>query len=122
VGLSRCVSLEGLSLARPVRGGDVITDRRIIDFVTSHQYKLSDRDLPLAMKVDLINRAIQEGKCLGLTYLRAHDERSRRRLRPVFVGECRYLQSSFTGLRAHCLDGGPSRLYRVDRILELEII
>ncbi|HNW45675.1 MAG TPA: AAA family ATPase [Elusimicrobiales bacterium] len=122
VGLSRCVSLEGLSLARPVRGGDVITDRRIVDFVTAHQYKLSDRDLPLAMKVDLINRAIKEGKCLGLTYLRAHDERSRRRLRPVSVGECRYQQASFTGLRAHCLDGGPSRLYRVDRILEMEII
>ncbi|OGS13023.1 MAG: AAA family ATPase, partial [Elusimicrobia bacterium RIFOXYA12_FULL_57_11] len=118
VALSRCVSLEGLSLARPVRRGDVITDRRIIKFVTDHQYKLSDRDLPFDMKVGLISRAIKEGRCLGLTYLKAADEKSRRKVRPLAVGERRYRQASFIGLDAHCLDRGEDRVFRVDRILE----
>ena len=33
VGLSRCVSLEGLSLARPVRRGDLLVDRRVTAFM-----------------------------------------------------------------------------------------
>ena len=122
VGLSRCVSLAGLSLARAVRMGDVITDRRIVKFVTGHQYKLSDRDMPLEMKVALINKAIKEGKCLGLIYLKAGDEKSRRKVRPLAVGERSYRQASFTGLDAYCLDRCADRVFRVDRILELEII
>ena len=122
VGLSRCVSLEGLSLARPVRMGDVITDRRIVDFVTGHQYKLSARDLPLGMKVALINKAIEEGKFLAITYLRAWDEKSRRKVRPLSVGERSYKQAPYIGLHAHCQELGRARLFRVDRILELEII
>ncbi|MEI7528754.1 MAG: AAA family ATPase [Elusimicrobiota bacterium] len=122
VALSRCVSLEGLSLTRAVRPGDVITDRRIVKFVTGHQYMLSDRALPLAQKVELISKAIKEGRCLGLTYLKAGDEKSRRKVRPLAVGERSYMQVSFIGLDAHCLEHGKDRLFRVDRILELEII
>ncbi len=41
VALSRCVSLEGISLARPIRKSDIIIDRRIAGFLAG----LEDREL-----------------------------------------------------------------------------
>ncbi|MCK5106454.1 MAG: AAA family ATPase [Elusimicrobiales bacterium] len=38
VALSRCVSLEGISLARPIRKSDIIIDRRIGGFIFKYQY------------------------------------------------------------------------------------
>lgn len=121
VALSRCTALEGLSLAREVRPSDVMTDWRIVRYVTGRQYKDSEALLPLAEKIKLIELAIAGGKRLELTYLKAGDEKSRRTVKPLSVGECRYNKTSFTGLQAHCLLAGGHRVFKVDRILELKI-
>ncbi len=119
VALSRCTGLDGLSLARPVRPADVRTDWRIVRYVTGHQYGVSEQLLPLAEKVKLIEKAIADGACLEITYLKATDEKSRRVVRPLSVGEFRYREASFTGLKADCLSRGEPRTFRVDRILEV---
>ena len=122
VALSRCTGLEGLSLARPVRPSDVMTDWRIVRYVTGRQYGASEELLPLAGKVKLIEEAIKAGSLLELTYLKASDEKSRRVVRPRSVGECRYKDLAFTGLQADCLQRGERRTFRVDRILELKVV
>ncbi len=122
VALSRCVSLEGLSLARPVRPSDVMTDWRIVRYVTGHQYGASELAMPLAEKIKLIEQAIEDGSLLEMTYLKAADEKSRRTVRPVAVGDCSYMNKTFKGLEAHCLERGASRVFRVDRILELKVV
>jgi ATP-dependent exoDNAse (exonuclease V) alpha subunit len=122
VALSRCVSLEGLSLARPVRPSDVMTDWRIVRYVTGRQYGASEELMPLADKVKLIEQAIKEGACLDMLYLKAKDEKSRRTVRPLAVGECRFKEHKFTGLTADCLKRGERRTFRVDRILELKAV
>jgi len=121
VALSRCTALEGLSLARAVRPSDVMTDWRIVRYVTGHQYKTSEQALPLEEKIKLIELAIKEGSCLEITYLKARDEKSCRTVRPLAVGDCRYNTSTFKGLEAHCLKRGEKRTFRVDRILEMKI-
>lgn len=121
VALSRCTSLEGLSLARAVRPSDVMTDWRIVRYVTGRQYKESEELLPLEGKVRLIQKAIAEGRLLEIVYLKAADEKSRRTVKPLSVGECVFKTNKFTGLRAHCLKAGDHRVFRVDRILELRI-
>lgn len=45
VALSRCVSLEGISLARPIRKSDIMTDRRINGFIDELQCVCSERAL-----------------------------------------------------------------------------
>jgi len=120
VALSRCTALEGLSLARAVRPSDVMTDWRIVRYVTGHQYGASEQLMPAADKIRLIERAIAEGRCLELTYLKATDEKSRRLVRPVSVGDCAYQKTKFKGLVADCLARGQRRTFRVDRILELK--
>lgn len=122
VALSRCTGLEGLSLARPVRPGDVRTDWRIVRYVTGHQYGASEELMPLAEKVRLIEKAIKEGSRLEITYLKATDEKSRRTVRPLSVGECVFKSRTFKGLKADCLDRGECRTFRVDRILEMKAV
>ncbi len=122
VALSRCTGLEGLSLARAVRASDVMTDWRIVRYVTGHQYRTSEQAMPLEEKIKLIERAIKDGSCLEIIYLKAADEKSRRTVKPLSVGDCRYNTSTFKGLQAHCLKRGEKRVFRVDRILELKAV
>ncbi|MBI5744723.1 MAG: AAA family ATPase [Elusimicrobia bacterium] len=122
VALSRCTALEGVSLARPVRPEDVRTDWRIVRYVTGHQYGASEAAMPLASKIGLITAAIADGRNLELTYLKATDERSRRVVRPVSVGDCQFKEFKFKGLVADCLRRGERRTFRVDRILELKAV
>ncbi|MDD5210633.1 MAG: AAA family ATPase [Elusimicrobiales bacterium] len=120
VALSRCTALGGLSLAREVRPNDVMTDWRIVRYVTGHQFGSSEQAMPLEEKIVLIERAIKEGGLLEMTYLTAKDEKSRRTVRPLSVGDRKYNTSAFKGLEAHCLKRGEKRMFRVDRILELK--
>jgi ATP-dependent exoDNAse (exonuclease V) alpha subunit len=120
VALSRCVALDGLSLARAVRPSDVMTDWRIRRYLTAHQYGESEQLLPLAEKIKLIEKAIAEGACLEMTYLKASDEKSRRVVKPVAVGDRAYKDFTFKGMDADCLLRGGRRVFRVDRILELK--
>jgi ATP-dependent exoDNAse (exonuclease V) alpha subunit len=120
VALSRCVALGGLSLARAVRPEDVMTDWRIRRYVTAHQYGESEQALPLADKIKMIEQAIKDGACLEMTYLKASDEKSRRKVRPLAVGDRVYKEHSFKGMDAECLLRGGRRVFRVDRILELK--
>ncbi len=120
VALSRCTALEGLSLARPVRQADVMTDRRIANYLAGRPDGAGGQDRPLAEKIEFIKQAIKDGALLEILYLKAKDEKSRRTVRPLSVGECRFKTSSFLGLKAHCLKRGEARLFKVDRILALK--
>ena len=121
VALSRCVSLEGMSLTRALRGSDILMDWRVVKFLTSHQYKLSERSLPLADKIILINNAIAAGKNLEMTYLKAGDEKSRRVVKPFRLGSKVFMNREFLGMDCFCLDRKSERVFRVDRILELKL-
>ena len=120
VALSRCVSLEGMSLTRAMRKSDILMDWRVVKFITSHQYKLSERALPLADKILLITEAITGGKNLEITYLKATDEKSRRIVKPFSLGNKVYMDTEFLGLDCFCFDRKGARVFRVDRILELK--
>lgn len=120
VALSRCTALEGLSLARPVRPADVMTDWRIVRYVTGHQYGASEQAMPLEEKVKMIGKAIAAGDRLEITYLTATDQKSRRTVSPLSVGDRKYNTSTFKGLEAHCHKRGEKRMFRVDRILEMK--
>ena len=121
VALSRCVSLEGMSLTRAMRSSDILMDWRVVKFLTSHQYKLSDRALPLADKILLINSAIDGGGNLELTYLKTTDEKSRRIVKPFSLGNKVYMDTEFLGLDCFCFERKERRVFRVDRILELKL-
>jgi len=122
VALSRCVGLEGLSLARAVRPGDMMTDRRIVNYVSGHKARAGEESSPLDDKITIIKKAIKEGACLEILYLKAGGEKSLRTVRPVSVGDCRFHKSAFTGMQAHCLKRGERRVFKLDKILEMKAV
>ena len=121
VALSRCRSLEGISLVRPIRKSDIFMDWRIVKFMTGYQYALSERNMPLEEKVSAIKQAIKSNSRLEITYLKATDEKSRRIVKPLNVGTKVYLDKEFLGLEAYCTQRRENRVFRVDRILELKV-
>ncbi|MFA5250156.1 MAG: AAA family ATPase [Parachlamydiales bacterium] len=119
VALSRCRTLEGLKLQKPFKKQHVLCDWRVVSFLTSWQYALSEKRLPLAEKKDLIQKAILEKRPLDLIYLKNNDEKSRRRVLPLFVGEMAYGSKHFLGLEAFCFQRNEKRHFKLERILEI---
>ncbi len=119
VAISRLRTLDGLILTRPVKKGHILLDRRIQKFITGCQYRLSEEKNPLDQKIAQIEAAIQGGHDLEIVYLKASDEKSRRRVTPIDVGEMEYKNKPFLGMTAHCHKQDDERVFRVDRILEM---
>lgn len=122
VALSRCTSLEGLVLKKPVEKRHIRMDWRVVEFVTGYQYRLADERIPVENKIDIIKQAIEAGQKLRLVYLKSSDEKSFRVISPIFVGEMDYLGKTFIGVSAHDSKSDGNRTFRVDRILEIEAV
>ncbi|MCY3822004.1 MAG: AAA family ATPase [Gammaproteobacteria bacterium] len=120
VALSRCTSFEGIVLRRPVRRSSIRADWRIQKFLTGYRYREAKQAMPASEKAALIRRAIEDGAEIEMTYLKADDTRSERRVLPLSVGRQSYGGRSFLGMRAFCRMRGEERMFRVDRILALE--
>ncbi len=119
VALSRCRTLEGMILKTKLLRRHVLVDYRIMKFLTGHQYAVSDEKMPLAKKIAAIEEAIEVGGALEIVYLKACDEKSRRVIRPMEIGDMEYSGKTFLGLKAFCESRKEERHFRVDRILEL---
>lgn len=121
VALSRCTSFEGIVLRRPIAKSSIRADWRIRQFLTGYHYRRSEEAMPAEEKAAAIQRAIEENGQIAMTYLKANDTKSERVVVPVSVGPESFMGTSFLGMRAFCPLRGEERMFRVDRILELEV-
>ena len=119
VALSRCTTLQGLVLTRPLTAGSIRCDWRVQRFLTGEQYKRSERKISAAEKLGIIEQAIDAGAELEMEYLKSNDVRTRRRVRPLEVGMRSFSSREFLGMRAWCALRKDERTFRVDRILSL---
>ena len=119
VALSRCTTLEGLVLKRPILKKHIWMDWKVVDFLTRYQYNRAEQRLPVNDKLLVIQKAIAEGGFLDIVYLKPDDTKSRRTVQPKSVGEMTYQGKSYLGMRAFCLTRNAERTFRVDRILEI---
>ncbi|MCM8774598.1 MAG: AAA family ATPase [Candidatus Omnitrophica bacterium] len=119
VALSRCRSLDDLILTHPIKKKHIFMDKKIVKFLTSYQYGLSEKKIPLQEKIEIIKEAIKNKCFLEIIYLKTNDEKSTRIIKPIRVGEMTYLDKHFLGLEAYCLSRRDNRVFRVDRILEI---
>lgn len=121
VALSRCTTLEGLTLKQPIHKKHIWIDWSVVKFLTSFQYRASEAALSLEEKVRVIAQAIQDEKKLAITYLKTSDEKSRRVIIPHEVGDMEYLGKNYLGVEAYCCTRKENRVFRVDRILEMVV-
>ncbi|MCL0036407.1 WYL domain-containing protein, partial [Dehalococcoidia bacterium] len=71
-------------------------------------------------KIEAIKRAIGNEALLRIVYLKPNDEKTRRVVRPEMVGEMEYRGKRYVGMRAFCMERREERVFRIDRILEIE--
>ena len=120
VALSRCSSLQGLVLRRPLSLRDIRTDFRIQKFFTERQY--SKQAWTEEDKVHIIQKAISKGLDLKIVYLKANDIKTERTVAPLQTGTEDYQGHSFFAMRAFCRLRKSERVFRMDRILNLELL
>ena len=120
VALSRCTSLEGIVLVKPLQKKDIWTDFKVVDFLTKYQYIKAGKANPITEKVTLLEKAIKNQTALKITYLKPNDEKSVRNIKPQTVGEMGFPGKTYKGVIAFCLMRNELRTFRVDRILEME--
>lgn len=122
VALSRCTSLSGMVLKRPLSKKHILMDWRVVRFMTSYQYKKSHETLSMGDRFQIIKEAIQNRKNLEIVYLKSNDEKSKRILTPESIGQMEYLGVNFIGVAGFDSKRQEERIFRVDRILEIKVV
>jgi ATP-dependent DNA helicase PIF1 len=120
VALSRCTTLGGIVLKKPISKKHIWTDYKVVDFLTKYQYEKAEQSYPVNDKVETIRRAIENKAALEIVYLKPNDEKTRRIVMPEIVGEMEYRGKSYLGMQAFCMKRKAQRVFRIDRILEIE--
>src|SRR3989344_1773763 len=121
VALSRCRTLEGITLKQPLRKQHIFMDWRGGKFFTRFQYRESADAISTDDKTFMIREAVEGGSALAITYLKSNDEKSRRVIEPIEVGKMEYLGKTYLGVSAYCRTRQDTRVFRVDRILEMKM-
>jgi ATP-dependent exoDNAse (exonuclease V) alpha subunit len=119
VALSRCRTLTGMTLTKPLTIKNILLDYRVVRFLTAYQYKKSITQLSIADKEKRIQTAIDAQQKIALVYLKPSDEKSHREILPHYVGDLVYNGKTYRGVRGHCLIRNAERVFRLDRILEI---
>jgi len=122
VALSRCRTLEGITLTHPVNKKNAWVDWRVVKFSTSRQYEKSEKAMPLDEKIRLLKQAAKDKAKMRITYLKSDDSKSVRDILPKHVASMTYMGKAFQGVEAYCFKREEDRVFRVDRILELKVV
>ena len=122
VALSRCTTLEGIILKRKILKKHIWMDWRVVKFLTGYQYGISDKNLPLDKKIEILKDAIKNKNQMEIVYLKSSDIKSKRTILPRKLGKMIYMEKEFLGIIARCLAKNEDRVFRIDRILEMKIL
>ncbi len=122
VGLSRCTSLEGIVLKQKIERKHIFMDWKVVNFMTGYQYDISEKNIPLKKKIEIIKQVIDKKGKLEIVYLKRDDKKTKRVIRPKHVGDMEYCGRTFSGMEAYCFQRKQIRNFRIDRILEMKQI
>ena len=119
VALSRCTTLDGIILKQPLKKNHILMDWQVVKFLTDMQYAKAALNCTREDKLLKITEAIAQKRSIEIVYLKASDEKSRRSIRPLLMGEMEYSGHPYLGLSAFCEQSQQKRIFNVDRILEI---
>lgn len=118
--LSRCVSFEGLVLKKKLKKTDVKMDYKIQTFITQFHCDASSKILPESEKKRIIENAILNKQPIKITYLKAKDEKSIRKILPYTIEKMHWNTIEFLGISAFCYQTNEDRNFSLKRILWIE--
>jgi len=120
VALSRCTSLEGIVLRKPLRRQNILLDWAVVRYLTRCQYRQAAKSQSLEDKLRILKEAIRRRQPLEMVYLKGTDVKSRRTIKPLRMGEMEYAGRPFLGLEAWCRTRRDRRVFNVEKILSLD--
>jgi len=122
VALSRCTSLEGIILKRPISRSDIFIDHQITTFLTDHRYKQAEKTWPDEEKLKIIEDAIQFGQALLIVYVKEDGSVRDRKIIPRHVKTITYNGHKGYGLEAFCLERQTNWIFRLKCIVDIKVI
>ena len=122
VALSRCRTIDGMVLKRPISDRDVIMDRRIAEFFTNYHYQKSLRDWPEERKKAFIEQAIQDDQDIKIVYLKENTKRNTRKIKPYHLRSIEYQDKVCLGLEAYCYERDSNWIFRLPCIIDMTIV
>ena len=122
VALSRCTTLDGIVLARPIKKQFARIDWKVHEFLAVRTGEEIIEDLTESRATEIIANAIKDSRSIKITYLDSKGAQTERELIPEYVDDMQYGSVTFLGLRAFCKARQDDRTFRIDRILKMEIV
>lgn len=122
VALSRCTSLEGLILKRPIDQGDIWSDLEVVTFVGNLPKHVPPMQLSIEERAQLIRQALDQQHSIEIVYLNVSNEKSTRQVTPTYIGSMKYEDKSYMGMKGFCHTSQRNQTFRVDRIMELKAV
>lgn len=119
VALSRCTKLSGIVLKTRVNKNHILLDNRINDFFISLSLKIAEKNLPIAERINIINKAIEKKKNLKILYLRENNIKEKISVTPEILKEMEYKNEKYIGFRGYCKNKKCNLIFKIDRILEI---
>lgn len=120
VALSRCTSLEGLILKKPLYSRHIWSDPEVVTFVESLERDSPIMQLSAEETADCIRMALECQQDVEIVYLNASNEKSTRRVTPTHVGILKHQNVVYMGVKGFCHTSQESKTFRVDRIMGLK--
>lgn len=120
VALSRCTSLEGLTLLRPVRTSDIIVDTKILKYLVYEKTKKLSTISPEDLELE-IRKAIRSNRKVKIGYVNLKGEPSERIIAPTKIGIINFKGSQFLGVTGFDSKREEVRTFRFDRITSCQI-
>lgn len=120
VAMSRCRSLEGISLKVPIQKKHIKTDYRIGKFFASTLYKAALENFSFETKISMISQAMDQKAALSMSYINRSGIKFKRIVFPLSVTEKEYEGKKYMGMRAYYPEEDTVVLYDMARILTLQ--
>lgn len=122
VALSRCTTLEGITLKRPIRKSDIITDRRIASFYKNMGVVVEESEVPDSVE-GIVKKAVDENRRIKLTYVKEDGAKTTRtvsNLRIVTTND--HLGDLQDFVKGYCHLRKEMRFFNMERIEHAEIV
>jgi hypothetical protein len=119
VGISRCTTLDGLSLEREIEEKHIKFDWRVSKFFTDYYVQESEKLLGYETKRAIVTTCIAKEIELEIKYLNKNNELSIRRIKPLRFYLREYKNTEFWALEAYCYKRQENRHFQIARILNI---
>jgi len=119
VALSRCTSLEGITLRQALLPKHIWSDQRIQYFLQGQADGEEYRRMTTPEKKQILQNCIDFENDITMTYTDSRGQTVQKRIRPLWIGEKEYQGNAYLAVETQDMETGMSQSYSVNRIVNI---